>query len=496
MLSEWLQTERIQEMNPRINQNAEHIAPLPAGYEDERGILAIIHAIIDDDEASGVPRKQCQAKRQSWKLLWPIFEQAEKTSLDDLGSPEGIGRFMNCLCIRKNAQSLGDVASTVDSRLSHLNWGLKAAGLEGEHLYRIKSQMKRVRSATGYDEHEAKPYTWEETIALFNALDEICEEPGNHRYKQGRFRFTDYTAGMARAATYLQASTATRISEIHSIRLSEISDRTFTYRVIKGSGFGKPRTVKMWPTAWKHVQSYIEARKAKGGKYLDDDRLFPTPVSQLGEYTRPAYELAGIKPHHKRYGGHRFRTLATSDAIEEGWADAHGIQAMLNHKNVDTHKHYASADAMKAKQTEALACLQGRMDDHMIVDPELMWDETLGDEYYQAMIQEEVKITPRKNVGPGRVHFNGVELRLGKVLGYFPDRQAVMFELGDSWATVRFDFTMTFPEQLIVADKNGFRTTKVLAPGFEPGSKAREAFMMGRYTTRAVWQARPHTSPI
>ena len=27
--------------------------------------------------------------------------------------------------------------------------------------------------------------------------------------------------------------------------------------------------------------------------------------------------------------------------------------------------------------------------------------------------------------------------------------------------------------------------TQVLVPGFEPGSKAREAFMMGRYTTRA-----------
>jgi len=46
-----------------------------------------------------------------------------------------------------------------------------------------------------------------------------------------------------------------------------------------------------------------------------------------------------------------------------------------------------------------------------------------------------------------------------------------MFELGDSWATVRFNFTMTSPEQLIVACKSGFRTTKVLAPGFEPKSK-------------------------
>ena len=27
---------------------------------------------------------------------------------------------------------------------------------------------------------------------------------------------------------------------------------------------------------------------------------------------------------------------------------------------------------------------------------------------------------------------------------------------------------------------------RVLVPGFEPGSKAREAFMMGHYTTRAT----------
>jgi len=456
-------------MNPRINRHAEHIAPLPAGYEDERGILATIHRIIDDDEASGVPRKQCQAKRQAWKLLWPIFEQADTVTLDDLGNPQGIGRFMNCLC--KNAQTLGNTASTIDSRLSHLKWGLKAAGLEGEHLYRINSQKKRVQSATGYDEHEAKPYTWEEMLALFNSLDLVCEEPGNHRYKQGRFSFSDYSARMARAVTYLQAGTATRISEMHSIRLSEISETEFTYRVIKGSGYGKPRTVKMWPTAWKVVESYLEARMAKGGKYLDDDRLFPTSKTQLGEYTRPAYQLAGIKEHNGRYGGHRFRTLATSDAIEEGWADAHGIQAMLNHKNIDTHKHYASANSMKIKQTAALACLQSRFDDHMAVDENLFWDETLGDEYYEAMIREEVMLTPRKNVGPGRVNIDGVEMSLGKILGYFPDRQAVMFELGDSWATVRFDFTMVFPEQLIVAEKTGFRTTKVLAPGFEPKSK-------------------------
>jgi len=412
MLSEWLQTERIQEMNPRINQNAEHIAPLPAGYEDERGILAIIHAIIDEDEVAGASTNtKSQAKRQAWKLLWSIFEQAETTSLDDLGSPEGIGRFMNCLC--KNATTLGGTASTVNERLWMLKWGLKVAGLDGVHRDRIEKQMDKVRRATGYDEHEAKPYTWDEILALFNALDEICEEPGNHRYKQGRFSFTDYSARMARAVVYLQAGTATRISEIHSIKLSEISDRTFTYRVIKGRGFGEPHTVKMWPAAWKHVQSYLEVRKAKPG----DDRLFPTSKGQLGEYTRPAYQLAGIKEHNKRYGGHRFRTLAASDAVAEGWADALGIQAMLNHTKVDTHAKYTSAGAMEKRQAEALACLQGRFDEHMELDTELMWDETLGDDYYHASIQEEVMPTQCKHVGPGRVQVDGVEMNLGKILG-------------------------------------------------------------------------------
>ena len=38
-------------------------------------------------------------------------------------------------------------------------------------------------------------------------------------------------------------------------------------------------------------------------------------------------------------------------------------------------------------------------------------------------------------------------------------------DLGDSWAAARFDSTGVFPEQLIDAEKSGFRTTKVLAPG-------------------------------
>jgi len=133
-------------MEPKINLDLD-FAPLPAEYDDERGILATIHRVIDDDRAIGISKKRCQAKTRAWELLWPSFEQAETTSLENLGSPEGIGRLLNCLS--SNAKDLGKASSTVSERLNILMWGLKAAGLAEEHTHRIKSQLNRVRRASG-----------------------------------------------------------------------------------------------------------------------------------------------------------------------------------------------------------------------------------------------------------------------------------------------------------------------------------------------------------
>jgi len=79
-------------MEPKINQDLD-FARLPAEYDDDRGILTTIHRVIEDDLKVGISRKRCQAKTRAWELLSPSFEQADVLTLEDLGSPEGIGRL-------------------------------------------------------------------------------------------------------------------------------------------------------------------------------------------------------------------------------------------------------------------------------------------------------------------------------------------------------------------------------------------------------------------
>jgi len=431
-------------MNPRINKNAEHIAPLPAGYDDDRGILATIHRVIDDDLKVGISKKRCQAKIRAWELLSPSFEQADVLTLEDLGSPEGIGRLLNCLS--SNAKDLGGASSTINERLNILMWGLKAAGLAEEHTHRIKSQLNRVRAATGYDAHKPTAYTMEEWQALCKALDEVCKNPTEYQYKKNRW-LSVYTARMGRAAVYLGASLALRVGELCDIKLSDVNEQTVTYRNKKMKGFAEPKTAPMMPLAWKQIQSYLEVRKG------DDENLFPSR-QQVGCYYKPAFELAGIEKVNDRHGIHKFRHLLASDSVD--YTDATGRMAALDHSSTEAQKSYMTSQSLNAVATEVYETHQGRLADSLA--ERIEWDGTVGRYYPNAMALQEAPVIPPEHQGIGMVMIDGQEMELGKVMAYLPEKKSVMFELGDSFAIIEMEENK--PTQLIVKTAEGYRCSR------------------------------------
>jgi len=431
-------------MEPRIDENAAVVGPLPAEYDDDRGFLAGIHRVIDDDRAIGISKKRCQAKRRAWELLWPSFEQADAITLDSLRQVAAQGRLIDCLST--NAKDLGGASSTVNERLNVLMWGLKAAGLEEEHTHRIKSQLKRIRRATGYDAHKPQAYTWEDWQRLAKALDDICKSPTEYSYKKNRW-LSDNTAQMGRAAVYLGASAALRISELCDIKISEVNENTLTYRVIKHRGFPEPKTVPMMPLAWEMIQSYLEVRKG------DSEYLFPSR-QQVGSYYKPAFEKAGIEPVNGRYGIHRFRHLLASDSVE--YTDATGRQAVLDHSSTEAQKHYMTSESMNALAGEVLETWHEGLGDKLA--ERIEWDGSLGRHYANAMVLGEAPVIPAENQGIGLVMIDGQRMELGKVLAYVPEKKSVMLELGDSFAVVEMKDWK--PVQLIVMTASGFRCSR------------------------------------
>jgi len=433
-------------MEPKINLDLD-FARLPSEYEDDRGIMTTIRRVIDDDRAIGISKKRCQAKTRAWELLWPSFEQADVLTLDDLGSTEGIGGLLNCLC--SNAKDLGGASSTVSERLNILMWGLKAAGLAEEHTHRIKSQLNRVRRATGYDAHKPTAYTMQEWQALCKALDEICKNPTDYHIstKPRVRRLSVNTARMARAAVYLGASAALRVGELCEVKLSDVNENTLTYRVVKHRGFAEPKTVPMMPLAWKQIQSYMEVRKG------DSEFLFPSR-QQVGEYYKPAFELAGIEKVNGRHGIHKFRHLFASSSLE--YTDATGRMVVLDHSSTEAQKSYTTSESMSRLASEVYEIHQGNLGDALA--ERIEWDGTVGRYYPNAMALQEAPVIPPENQGIGTVMIDGEDMELGKVMAYLPEKNAVMFELGETFAIIEMEENK--PTQLIVKTAEGYRCSR------------------------------------
>lgn len=409
-------------------RNELQLAPLPESFDDDRRDLNILstiqNALNDDLQLNESAKRTIDQTRKDWEHLWPSFEEAEATTLEELRDVYAQGRLLKSLSAR--VEELGGTAHTLDKRLNSMLAGLKRVGLAEEHRVRIKKNLAQVTRASGFSEAKAKGYTMEEWAATAKTADAICKNPKAYAYNTYGTQFTEQRAKMNRAALWLTVVGANRISETISIKANEVDQNGFTYYIKKARKYPEEKFQPIPSECWQHVESYLKVRDS------DDERLFPISSDILTKMARSTMLEAGLKEHNGRLGVHGFRHLFTSHSLENDYGSVEERQHMLGHKSPETQMAYTRDSAKQAAVERVSEPYHEALVDAAGCSFE--WDKTMGDGYYEEMMKQEMPVVPREAIGPGQVIYDGKVLNLGKPVCFHDNH--VMMPLGDEWAIV------------------------------------------------------------
>ena len=403
------------------------IAPLPEDYDDDRSHLNILstiqNALNDDLALSGEDTKdRVDGVRNDWGKLWPSFVEAEATTLEELRDVHAQGRLLKSLSAR--VKELGGTSHTLNKRLDSMLAGLKKAGLAEEHRARLKLNLRQVKRASGFKEAKPHGHTMEEWGATARAADAIVKNPKGYSYNKVT-PFSDRTAKMSKAYIWLTVAGAIRPNETLSIKVNEIDENGFTYYISKNRNYPEEKYQPMSDGIWQQVEPYLKVRDS------DSELLFPSSYDTHRKMVKVTMLEAGLIPHNKRLGVHGFRHLFATHSLENDYASMEERQHMLGHKTPETLKHYTRDSAKQAANDRASIPWQGAVVDE--VGCSIVWDKTMGKEYYEAMFND-YPVVPQEALGPGQVIIDGKVLNLGKPVCFH--QNSVMMPLGDMWAIV------------------------------------------------------------
>jgi len=407
------------------------IAPLPKEFDDDRrhlNILSTLHNALNEDLALNEDVKRTiQQTRNDWVKLWPSFEEAEATTLEELRDVNAQGRLLKSLSAR--VEELGGTANTLDKRLNSMLAGLKRVGLAEEHRVRIKKNLRQVTRASGFTEAKAKGYTMEEWAATAKVADAICKNPSAFTFNTYGTRFTEQRAKMNRAALWLTVVAANRISETISIKADEVDQNGFIYYIKKARKYPEEKYQPIPSQCWEHVESYRKVRDS------DDERLFPVSSDILTKMARTTMLEAGLIPHNGRLGVHGFRHMFATHSLEKGYGTPEERQHMLGQKSLNAQNPYtrdsgkqAAVERVSEPYHEALVDAAGCS---------FEWDKKLGKGYYVAMMKGEVPVVPIEAIGGGQVIYDNQVLRLGDVK-CFHENCAMMPLIDENGETVQW----------------------------------------------------------
>jgi len=434
-------------------------APLPEEYDDDRRNLNILstiqNALNEDLQLNEDAKRTIDQTRKDWEHLWPSFEEAEATTLEELRDVFAQGRLLKSLSAR--VKELGGTANTLDKRLNSMLAGLKRVGLAEEHRVRIKKNLRQVTKASGFTEAKAKGYTMEEWAATAKVADAICKNPSAFTFNTYNTPFTEQRAKMNRAAIWLTVVAANRISETISIKADEVDQNGFIYYIKKARKYPEEKYQPIPSQCWEHVESYLKVRDS------DDDRLFPISSDILTKMARTTMLEAGLIPHNGRLGVHGFRHMFATHSLEKGYGTPEERQHMLGQKSLNAQNPYTRDSGKQAAVERVSEPYHNALVDAAGFTFE--WDRTMGDEYYEAMIsyglEFKVPLLPREATGPGRVIWDNQVLHLGKPV--CNHNMAVMMPLIDEngvtvqWGIVEIEGTngaMGKPVRLIVSQRS------------------------------------------
>jgi site-specific recombinase XerD len=135
--------------------------------------------------------------------------------------------------------------------------------------------------------------------------------------------------------------TGLRVSEVISLKVSDIDSQRMTLRVEQGKG-GKDRYAMISPILLERLRVWWRVARAQG-KMLNGGWLFPglDPIDSLSakQLNRAIHEAATLAKIDKRVSMHTLRHSFATHLLEQK-VDIRVIQVMLGHKKLETTALY------------------------------------------------------------------------------------------------------------------------------------------------------------
>lgn len=142
-------------------------------------------------------------------------------------------------------------------------------------------------------------------------------------------------------ALSLAYATGLRVSEVVSLKVTDIDSQRMTLRVEQGKG-RKDRYAMLSPILLERLRVWWRVARAQG-KMLDGGWLFPglNPVNALTprQLNRAIHDAADLAKINKRVSMHTLRHSFATHLLEQK-VDIRVIQVLLGHYRLDTTAHY------------------------------------------------------------------------------------------------------------------------------------------------------------
>lgn len=146
-----------------------------------------------------------------------------------------------------------------------------------------------------------------------------------------------------RAIVEFLLSSGVRVSELCTIRISDINFDTLSVIVKEGKG-SKQRTVYINELASKHLVEYLTARNVNGDYLFYNKKKQPLNPGGVRHLLKTIEERAGITNVHP----HRFRRTFATGMANRGM-DIQEIGKLLGHSNLDTTMTYVHISEEKIR---------------------------------------------------------------------------------------------------------------------------------------------------
>ena len=146
-----------------------------------------------------------------------------------------------------------------------------------------------------------------------------------------------------RAIVEVLLSSGVRVSELCTIRISDINFDTLSVIVKEGKG-SKQRTVYINELASKHLVEYLTARNVNGDYLFYNKKKQPLNPGGVRHLLKTIEERAGITNVHP----HRFRRTFATGMANRGM-DIQEIGKLLGHSNLDTTMTYVHISEEKIR---------------------------------------------------------------------------------------------------------------------------------------------------